>query len=339
MPATIEPRVVDLGGFVVRRSLPTRALRSVGPWLFYDHFGPHTFTKGGGLDVVPHPHINLATVTYLFDGEIVHRDSIGSVQAIRPGAINLMIAGRGIVHSERSDPQRRLSDHDIHGLQLWHGLPVEVEEDQPSFHHHPEDSLPAKSVKGGEVRVMMGKAYELESPVPTFVPTLYVDVKLDAGAELTLPPEADELACYVVAGRARLEGAGGPAPLAEHRLVVVRGAPDGTPDADGRAGEAAGAAAQADDDGSGGSAGGAAPRTAQAAGPAGTIHAEVDTRLVLIGGTSLGRRYMWWNFVSSRRERIEQAQADWRENRFPPVPGDDEYAPLPEVDRHARLAD
>jgi redox-sensitive bicupin YhaK (pirin superfamily) len=177
----IQPREVDLGGFAVRRSLPAVGLRAVGPWVFIDHMGPATFAPGRGVDVIPHPHINLATVTYLFEGEIVHRDSIGSEQPITPGAINLMVAARGIVHSERTDPELRSKGHRLNGLQLWFALPEDIEESEPSFDHYPAADLPHTSVDGAGLTVMIGTAFGLHSPVKTFSSTLYVEVDLPRG--------------------------------------------------------------------------------------------------------------------------------------------------------------
>lgn len=305
---TIEPRRIDLGGFMVRRSLPTRELRALGPWVFFDHFGPHEFDEGHGVDVIPHPHINLATVTYLFEGEIVHRDSIGSIQAIRPGEVNLMNAGRGIAHSERTDPAYRKSGHRVHGVQLWHALPEGKEEGEPVFFHHPASELPTTDVGGGAaVRVMIGSAFGVSSPVAAYSPILYCDCRLEAGADVELPSpgEVEELAVYLLDGRARLVCAGG-RELPERKLVVLRGSA-----ASGAAGTAGVDALRSDD----------------------------GATVLLLGGSSLGKRYMWWNFVSSRRDRIEQARDDWTAGRFAPVPGDAERALIPDYDHHARLSD
>ena len=284
--AVVQPREIDLGGFLVRRALPARGLHAVGPWVFFDHMGPASFPPGAGVDVLPHPHINLATVTYLFEGEIVHRDSVGSVQTITPGAINLMVAGRGIVHSERTGPEHRAAGHRMNGLQLWFALPEEIEESQPTFTHYPAEILPRAVLEGAQVRVMIGRAWGLESPVETFSPTLYAEAEIPAGGRLTLPEDAAELALYPASGRLRL----GNAELAAQRLHVL-------------------------------------------AGPAGAaLSAAARTRLALIGGSPLGRRYMWWNFVSSRRERIERAKADWKADRIGRVPGETERYALPERD-------
>ncbi|WP_193164201.1 pirin family protein [Microbulbifer hainanensis] len=196
----IEPKQKELGGFSVRRALPSREQQMVGPWIFFDHMGPADFPAGQGIDVRPHPHIGIATVTYLFEGEILHRDSLGSDQPIRPGDINLMVAGRGIVHSERERPEWRAADHRLHGLQLWLALPQALEEIEPAFHHYPSAELPALEVDGVPIRVIMGSAYGVTSPVKTFATTLYVEAHLQPGQTITLP-DADERAVYVASGR------------------------------------------------------------------------------------------------------------------------------------------
>ena len=282
----VHPRAIDLGGFTVRRALPARGLQAVGPWVFFDHIGPASFPPGKGVDVIPHPHINLATVTYLFEGEIVHRDSLGSVQTITPGAINLMVAGRGIVHSERTGAGLRAAGHRVHGLQLWFALPEEDEEVEASFSHHPAEELPHAAIDGSRVRVMIGSAYGLESPVRTFSPTLYAEAQIPAGGTLPLPEGVEERGVYLVSGRLEV----GDAEVPEQALSVF------------------------------------------GAGPGLHLRAREDSRLAIIGGVSLGPRHMWWNFVSSRKERLEQAKADWREERMGRVPGESERYPLPERD-------
>ena len=280
----IEPRDKDLGGFSVRRVLPAARRRAVGPWVFFDHMGPAEFPAGEGIDVRPHPHINLATVTYLFEGEILHRDSLGSVQVITPGAINLMLAGSGIVHSERQPPVVRASTHRAHGLQLWLALPEQDEEVDAAFYHHPASDIPALEVDGVSVRILMGSAYGLTSPVRTFAETLYVEASLQAGQSLALPA-ATERALYVVEGSLGVRDQ----TLPEHTMAVF------------------------------------SPRKDV------VLQATTASRIAIIGGEPVGERHLWWNFVSSRRERIEQAKRDWQEGRFPKVPGDeDEYIPLPE---------
>lgn len=204
--ASLKPKVKDLGGFTVRRALPFLKHRSIGPWVFFDHFGPVDFAPGDGINVRPHPHIGIATVTYLFEGEIWHRDSLGNSVPIHPGAINLMVAGKGIVHSERTRDELRKTGYPFHGLQLWHALPESEEEREPSFHHHPADSIPETVLpSGAKVRVMMGEAFGLTSPVETFSETLYYEVDLPDGVAVTLP-DTQESALYVVDGSVDIDG-------------------------------------------------------------------------------------------------------------------------------------
>lgn len=279
----IRPRQKDLGGFSVRRLLPVAGQQMVGPWIFFDHMGPAVFPAGSGINVRPHPHINLATVTYLFDGEILHRDSLGSLQPIVPGDINLMVAGSGIVHSERERPEVTASEHRLHGLQLWLVLPVADEETAPAFYHYPAAQIPQLSVDGVTVRVIMGSAYGQTSPVKQFAETLYLEAHLNAGQCLQLP-QAAERALYVASGQVQLRDS----LLEQYEMAVLD------------------------------------------ANTAVTIQANSDSRIALIGGESMGKRFIEWNFVSSRRERIEQAKADWQQGRFRSVPGDDlEFIPLP----------
>lgn len=277
--------------------MPNPTVRSIGPWVFFDHMGPFTFEAGHGVDVIPHPHINLATVTYLFDGEILHRDSIGSVQAIQPGAVNLMVAGRGIAHSERTSAEVRASAHSVHGIQLWCGLPEAHEEDEPLFLHYPSADLPEGSAEGWTTRVMIGSAFGLTSPVKTYSPTLYAELRSEGPATLSLAHQfrapALESALYVVSGDVNLNTH----PLPPQTLHVLN-----TPQA-------------------------------------GRLVAQGPARIILIGGEPIGRRYMWWNFVSSSKERIEQAKADWQADRIGTVPGDAEKASLPARDTHAQMDD
>lgn len=282
--AVVEPRFTDLGGFSVYRVLPHDRRRSVGPWVFFDHMGPATFPPEGGVDVRPHPHVNLATVTYLFGGELVHRDSLGCVQTIRPGEINLMVAGSGIVHSERTAPELRAAGHALHGLQLWLALPEDLEETAPEFLHYGAEALPACSLDGVAVRVLIGEAYGLRSPVKQMSPTLYLEAVLERGQSLVLPDSVGERGVYVTAGSLQLDDA----TLGPRTLAVLN------------------------------------RRTGIA------VRAVEDSRVALIGGEPLGERHIWWNFVSSRRQRIEQAKADWLEGRFTTVPGETEFIPLPE---------
>src|SRR5258706_916176 len=202
----IVPRGVDLGDFEVRRAIPHAKRRMVGPFIFFDHFGPVVFRAGRGIDVRPHPHIGLATVTYLFDGEIVHRDSLGTTMAIRPGAVNLMTAGHGIVHSERTAAERRNGNESLHGLQCWIGLPQEHEETNPGFLHRDGADLPTISENGKSIRVVLGNIYGQRSPVPTLSDTLFADANLEAGACLPIDANSEERAVYVVSGEIEIAG-------------------------------------------------------------------------------------------------------------------------------------
>ncbi|UJJ32261.1 pirin family protein [Halopseudomonas maritima] len=215
----ITPKLRDLGGFSVRRVLPSSQRRAVGPWVFFDHMGPAVFAAGTGINVRPHPHINLATVSYLFEGEILHRDSLGTLQPIQPGDINLMVAGTGIVHSERERPEVTALEHRLHGLQLWLALPEKDEETAPAFYHYPGSEIPATQVDGVPVRVLMGQAFGVSSPVKTFATTLYAEARLQAGQQLTLP-DAEELAVYVLSG----EVAVGDTRVPAHSMAVLSAA-------------------------------------------------------------------------------------------------------------------
>lgn len=281
----IVPRTVDLGDFAVRRALPSARTRMVGPFIFFDHFGPAEFRAGNGLDVRPHPHIGLATVTYLFDGEIMHRDSLGTAVAIRPGEVNWMTAGRGIVHSERTRPERRVDGEPIHGLQMWVALPTVMEEMKAAFAHHEVAEFPIVADNGKNVRVVVGSLYGASSPVPTVHETMFGDVHLKAGSALPLDASHEERAVYVIDGIVDISG-----DKFEHgRLLVFR------------------------------------------PGDTVTITADTDSHFVILGGTPMdGPRHIWWNFVSSSKERIEQAKADWKSGRFAPVPNEHEFIPLPE---------
>jgi redox-sensitive bicupin YhaK (pirin superfamily) len=281
----IDSRPRDLGGFEVRRVLPSAKRRTVGPFIFFDEMGPSAFPAGEGIDVRAHPHIGLATITYLFEGEIMHRDSLGYVQPIRPGAVNWMTAGRGIVHSERTGEEERARDARLHGIQAWIALPVGDEETAPAFEHYPADSIPAISGEGIGGRLIAGTALGLASPVETRSPMFYIDVELQPGSKLALPAELGERAAYPVSGRLRVAGES-----AEPGEMLVF----------------------ADD------------REV-------TLEAAEPLRLMALGGAPLdGQRHIWWNFVSSRKERIEQAKDDWRNGRFAEVPGETEFIPLPE---------
>jgi redox-sensitive bicupin YhaK (pirin superfamily) len=281
----IAARDRDIGGFAVRRVLPWIHRRRVGPFVFFDHMGPAELAPGKGLDVRPHPHIGLSTVTYLFDGEIVHRDSLGSHQPIRPGDVNWMVAGRGIVHSERTGDTDRRSGSRLHGIQAWLGLPLDVEEAPPRFDHHPVATLPVVEADGVRLTVIAGTAYGSTSPVVVASPTFYVDALLAEGAIHDLGTEYEERALYVAEGAI---SCGGQSFTAGTMLVFH---PD---------------------------------RRA-------ALRADAPSRVMLLGGAPIGERHVYWNFVASTEVRIENAKRDWRDQRFPKIPGDDrEFVPLPD---------
>lgn len=281
----IEGRRRDLGGFTVQRLLPAPERQMVGPFIFLDHLGPVDLAPGTGIDVRPHPHIALATVTYLYSGALLHRDSLGCVQEIHPGDVNWMTAGSGIAHSERSPDRERARGMHLHGLQSWVALPDGQEEIQPEFHHHPAATLPSLSLDEAELRIVAGEAFGRRSPVHVHWPTLYVDVLLAEGGALGVPPEHTERAVYLVAGELDVAGIH----VSEGSLVVL------TP------------------------------------GETVPLRAKSTARLMLLGGERFPQlRFIWWNFVASGRERIEQAKRDWRAGRFAPVAGDPELMPLPD---------
>jgi redox-sensitive bicupin YhaK (pirin superfamily) len=280
----IEPKIRDVGDLTVRRALPDRRRQRVGPFIFFDHMGPAEFAPGTGVNVRAHPHIGLATITYLFEGEILHRDSLGSVQPIRPGAVNWMTAGRGIVHSEKVTDEVRASGQRLHGLQTWVALPTDAEEIEPCFEHYAAEDIPAITIGGAEIRVVLGSAFGVASPVTTHSGTLYVEVLLEPGQSVDIP-DAGELAVYVVEGSVTI----GRQRVDAGMLAVLE------------------------------------------TGAGGTVTAESAARIMFAGGDALdGKRYIWWNFVSSSRERIDRAKTDWREQRFAAVPGEDDFIPLPE---------
>jgi redox-sensitive bicupin YhaK (pirin superfamily) len=282
----IVPRTHDLGGFQVRRALPAVGQRMVGPFIFFDQMGPAEFHLGEGLDVRPHPHIGLSTVTYLFDGEIMHRDSLGTALAIRPGAVNLMTAGRGIVHSERTGLEARASGPKLYGIQAWLALPKTHEETAPAFSHHGAEALP-RIVEGGKrISLIMGSAYGQTSPVQFPWDALYAEAVLSPGAILPLDPDYDERAVYVVSGKIDIAGE----EFGAGQLLVFK------------------------------------------PGDRISILAIDQSRVMLVGGEPMdGPRNIWWNFVSSSKERIEQAKQEWKTGRFDTVPGDEaEFIPLPE---------
>jgi redox-sensitive bicupin YhaK (pirin superfamily) len=284
---TLKGHEKDLGGgFIVRRLLPAMERRNVGPFIFFDHFGPVVITPQDRNDVRPHPHIGLATVTYLFDGAMLHRDSLGTVQRIEPGAINWMSSGRGIVHSERKPDDLHDSTYPVHGLQLWVALPLAHEEDEPSFAHTPADAIPEVVLNRARVRVLVGSAFGVTSPVRAHAQTLYLDVMVEAGGSIELPPLVAEMAIYALQGDLVIDAATLPACT----MAILR------------------------------------------AGGSTTVHAQGAARFVVVGGEPLDApRHMWWNFVSSRKERIIQASEDWKAMRMGRVPGDDEFIPLPPV--------
>jgi redox-sensitive bicupin YhaK (pirin superfamily) len=283
----ITPVTHDLGAFKVRRSLPARERTMVGPFIFVDEFGPARLEAGQGMDVRPHPHINLATVTYLIDGAIEHRDSLGSRQVIEPGAVNLMTADHGIVHSERSPADKRAAGPSFYGMQTWLALPDGKEEIDPAFDHVPVDELPIIDGSGARARVLMGTLWGATAATPCHSPTIYADIELHASGSIPIDAEADERALMLIGGEAELDGDR----LEEFALYVLK------------------------------------------PGHAATLSSVSGGRAMLLGGGAFStRRYVHWNFVSSSRDRIEQAKQDWIEQRFPKVPGDEkEFIPFPAV--------
>ena len=284
---TLQPSSHDLGGFKVHRTLPNKELTMVGPFIFFDQMGPAQLQPGSGIDVRPHPHINLATVTYLFDGAIGHRDSLGSDLVIEPGAVNLMTAGHGIVHSERSPGQMRSQGPVLSGIQTWLALPEAQEEIDPCFEHVPADALPEIQGQGATARVIMGELWGQRAPTTTYAGTIYADIALEPGGSIPIDPSAEERAVYCALGEASLEGM----PLEPQRLYILK------------------------------------------PGIAATLRSESGGRVMLCGGDAFTTpRHVWWNFVSSRRERIEEAKRAWRAREFPIVPGDDaERIEIPEI--------
>ncbi|WP_158815087.1 pirin family protein [Methylocapsa sp. S129] len=281
----IVPRVRDLGGFSVRRALPHGKRQMVGPFIFFDQMGPAQFIAGQGMDVRPHPHIGLATVTYLFEGSIFHRDSEGNALEIAPGAMNLMTAGGGIAHSERTPAPQRASGQGLYGIQSWIALPKEKEEIAPTFQHFDASVLPMIADRGLEARIVAGSAFGKTAPVDSLSPWFYAEVKIAAGRSAPLDNDYEERAVYVVDGEVEIAGDLFEGP----RLLIFR------------------------------------------PGDRITIKAKSDCRLMFLGGAALeGPRYIWWNFVSSSKERIETAKEDWKQGRFAAVPDESEFIPLPE---------
>jgi hypothetical protein len=284
---TLHPATHDLGGFTVHRTLPHKERTTVGPFIFFDQMGPAHLPPGGGIDVRPHPHINLATVTYLFAGAIDHRDSLGTFRTIEPGAVNLMTAGRGIVHSERSPAALRPPGPELSGIQTWLALPKAKEEMDPAFEHVPKERLPVVEAQGASARVVMGTLWGATSPVTCHSETIYADVALQPGGGIPIDPSAEERSIYVAEGEASLDGL----PLEPSVLYVLR------------------------------------------PGTSATLRSDRGAHVMLAGGAPMdGPRHVWWNFVSSSRDRINQAKEDWRSERFPTVPEDaEERIPLPVV--------
>lgn len=283
----IVPNAKDIGGFEVRRALPSSRRRLVGPFIFFDRMGPAVLRAGLGVDVRPHPHIGLATVTYLFDGAIRHRDSLGTEMVIQPGDVNLMTAGRGIVHSERSPEETRGKPMSMSGLQTWLALPDGDEEIAPLFENTAGRELPEITSEGVSSRIVIGDLYGAKSPVKTRSDTLYADFRLQAGASAQIPADHEERAIYILEGDVDISGDVFPA----DRLLVFR------------------------------------------PGDEIIVSSDRGAHFMLFGGASIGsKRYIWWNFVSSSRERIEQAKQEWRTGRFDIVPGDEEeFIPLPDM--------
>ena len=287
----IVPRARDIGGFEVRRALPAPRRRMVGPFVFFDQMGPAEFLTGQGIDVRPHPHIGLATVTYLFRGEVQHRDSLGSKQVIHPGAVNWMVAGKGITHSERTGAETRASPHELFGIQTWVALPEAHEDDAPIFSHHARHDLPELEDAGASLRLILGHAYGETAPARVFSDLFYADVALKPGARAPLPDDHEDRGLYVVEGSISVAGQ----TFDAGQMMVFR----------------------------------PGDRITVAGG-------EQGARLIVLGGATLGPRYLWWNFVASSPERIEAAKAEWRKadwgkGRFD-LPPDDrgEFIPAPE---------
>lgn len=282
----IVPRARDLGGFEVRRALPAARKQMVGPFIFFDQMGPSEFLIGNGIDVRPHPHIGLSTVTYLFEGEILHRDSLGTEIPIRPGAVNLMTSGRGIVHSERETTDARSRTRRLFGIQAWAALPAAYEESAPAFAHHGVEELPRIEGEGKRVRLVIGELYGRRSPAEFPHPSFFAEAVLAPGAVLPLDPDYDERAIYVASGQIDIAGTS----YGAGQLLVFR------------------------------------------PGDRISVLATAQSRLVLLGGEPMdGPRHIWWNFVSSSKDRIDAAKEDWKQGRFALVPGDDkEFIPLPD---------
>ena len=281
----VVPRAVDLGEMTVRRALPSTKRQMIGPFIFFDQMGPAEFLTDQGIDVRPHPHINLSTLTYLFEGEIRHRDSLGTDLAIQPGAVNWMRAGRGIVHSERTSEARKRDGQRLFGIQTWMALPTYEEESDPAFMHYGAEALPLIDASGVQARLIAGQAFGTASPLMTASETLYADVQLKAGTRMPIDADYDERAIYTIGGTIQVAGD----TFEPGQLLVLR---PGDPI---------------------------------------TVAAASEARFMLFGGAPMeGPRYIWWNFVSSRLERIEAAKEEWANGRFDTVPGDEaDFIPLP----------
>ena len=280
----LTPHIQDLGGFNARRSLPHEEHTMVGSFIFFDHLGPATFAPNKGVDVRPHPHINLSTVTYLFEGSLLHRDSLGYTQEIHPGAVNWMIAGKGIVHSERSPESDRQKESILHAIQIWVALPTEAEEIEPSFSHYPPENIPHWTENGVAIALIAGELGNKKSPVKTLSPTLYCDLAFEPDGRFILDAEYSERAIYTVTEGIVVDGE----ELPQHRLAIL--SPDSIVE----------------------------------------ISAADKARCMIIAGEPVGKRYKWWNFVSSSTERIEQAKQDWQAGKFPQILDENEFIPLPE---------
>lgn len=287
----ITPTTHDLGGFKVHRTLPSKPHQMVGPFIFFDQMGPAHLDIGTGIDVRPHPHINLATVTYLFAGAIDHRDSIGTFARIEPGAVNLMTAGHGIAHSERSPGDERAHGPDLSGIQTWIAMPEDKEEIDPAFEHVEKAALPLIEAHGATARIIMGELWGSRAPTTTYAETIYADIVLAPGATIPIDASADERAVYLAIGEAEIDGM----TMAINTLYVLK------------------------------------------PGIAMTLRSVTGGRVMLCGGEAFQtERHVWWNFVSSRKDRIEQAKQDWKAGRFAKVPGDDkEFIPIPEIPKTA----
>ncbi|HWY61646.1 MAG TPA: pirin family protein [Rhizomicrobium sp.] len=286
----LEGKTHYLGdGFFVTRLLPDARRRSVGPFLFFDYFGPVAFAPGKGIDVRPHPHVGLATVTYLFEGAQMHRDTLGSAQEIRPGDVNWMTAGRGIAHSERTGPETRAAGHRLHGIQTWVGLPTADEEAEPHFQHFKAEQLPEMERQDVKLRLIAGNGFGLSAPVKVFSPIFYADARFDTGGALTYPGEHEERAIFITEGQVQVNG-----DIHSAGMMLVLEKDEQV-----------------------------------------SMFADAPARVMLFGGAPLdGPRHLWWNFVSSSRERIERAKQEWKEGKFGLIPGDDkEFIPLPEDKR------